>query len=182
MGTFQVQMEIGDPQGGRYEPIDVLVDSGATYTLLPGSLLQRLGVRPYSTRTFELADGSRIHTAFGSTWARLDGELSITPVVFGDDDVQPLLGAVTLEIFSLGIDPVNSRLIPVVALLLATQVRDRCGGQRTPTQQVQTSCARSRVTRADGSSPRAFVHCPDARSVELATPGLSIPLYRRTHT
>ena len=30
----------------------------------------------------------------------------------------PLLGALTLEVFSLGIDPVNQRLIPVDSLML----------------------------------------------------------------
>ena len=34
-------------------------------------------------------------------------------MVFWDEDTTPLLGAVTLEIFSLGIDPVNNQLIPM---------------------------------------------------------------------
>ena len=35
MGTFQVAIEIGDPYGQRYETVDALVDSGATYTSMP---------------------------------------------------------------------------------------------------------------------------------------------------
>ncbi len=35
-----------------------------------------------------------------------------------DEDSQPLLGAVTLEIFRLGVDPVSQRLIPVPGLLM----------------------------------------------------------------
>ena len=42
------------------------------------------------------------------------------PVVFWDDEALPLLGAVTLEIFSLGIDPVNGLLVPVDSFLLAS--------------------------------------------------------------
>ena len=49
---------------------------------------------------------------------RLEGEEFIVPVVFGPEATQPLLGAVTLEIFRLGIDPVRQRLIPVDGLLL----------------------------------------------------------------
>ena len=30
MGLFHVPIEIGDPQGERYERIDALVDTGAT--------------------------------------------------------------------------------------------------------------------------------------------------------
>ncbi len=40
------------------------------------------------------------------------------PVIFGDEDSQPLLGAVTLEIFRLGVDAVSQRLIPVPGLLM----------------------------------------------------------------
>ena len=40
--------------------------------------------------------------------------------MFWEEGAQPLLGAVTLEIFSLGIDPVNERLIPMDAFMLAS--------------------------------------------------------------
>ena len=119
MGTFQVEMEIGDPQGQRYERVNALVDSGATYSTVPSSMLRSLGVVPHGTRRFVMADGTRIERDFGRTWVRLDGQEDIVPVIFSDDDALPLLGAVTLEIFSLGIDPVNSRLIPVDGLLMA---------------------------------------------------------------
>ena len=118
MGTFQVTIEIGDPDGQRYETVDALVDSGATYTTMPGSLLRQLGVSPHSKRNFLLADGTRIERDFGQTWVSLQGEQDISPVVFGDEGAMPLLGALTLGVFSLGIDPVNQRLIPVDSLML----------------------------------------------------------------
>ena len=31
MGTFRIEMGIGDPQGLRYEYVEALVDSGSTY-------------------------------------------------------------------------------------------------------------------------------------------------------
>ena len=88
------------------------MDSGATYTALPVSLLQRLGVAPHGARRFVLADGQRVELGFGRTWMRLDGREEISPVVFQEEGAQPLLGAVTLEIFGLGIDRVKGRLIP----------------------------------------------------------------------
>ena len=120
MGAFHVELEIGDPQGRNYQVVEAMVDSGATYTTLPASLLRDLGVESRSDRTFVLADGSRIRRDFGQTWIRLEGEECISPVIFWDDGALPLLGAVTLEIFSLGIDPVNGRLIPVDSFLLAS--------------------------------------------------------------
>ena len=44
MDAFTVQLEVADPQGRQYEAVEVMVDSGATYTVLPASLLERLGV------------------------------------------------------------------------------------------------------------------------------------------
>ena len=113
MGNFHITMEVGDAQGLRYEPVQVLVDSGATYNILPAPLLSRLGVRPTESGSFILADGRRIQRDMGQTWVRLEGREYIAPVVFGGADTQPILGIVTLNIFGLGIDPVKERLIPV---------------------------------------------------------------------
>lgn len=118
MGTFSVQLQVGDPTGSRIETVEAKVDSGAAYTALPASLLDRLGVVPHATRHFVLADGNRVGRSLGKTWLRLGGNEDVSPVVFWDEDSMPLLGAVTLEIFSLGIDPVNRRLVPVDALML----------------------------------------------------------------
>lgn len=125
MGTFTVPIEIADPQGHHYESVDALVDSGATYTVLPASVLERLGVVPHSARRFVLANGDRVERGFGRTWMRIEGREELSPVVFWDEGAQPLLGAVTLEIFSLGIDPVNGRLMPVDALMLTTVEHSR---------------------------------------------------------
>lgn len=123
MGTFMVPLEVADPQGRRYETVEAMVDSGAAYTVVPASILERLGVSPHETRGFVLADGSRIERGFGRTWMRLDGREEMSPVVFWNEGSTPLLGAVTLEIFGLGIDPVNGRLVPADAYILAASTR-----------------------------------------------------------
>ena len=116
MGVFQIELEVGDPQGERYETVNALVDSGATYTMLPQSLLRKLGVEPLESRTFRVADDRHIQRGFGQTWIKIDGRPIVCPVVFSEDNSMPLLGAVTLEIFALGIDPVRGRLIDVLSL------------------------------------------------------------------
>ena len=129
MGTFTVPLEVADPRSRRYETVAALVDSGATCTALPVSMLQRLGVVAHGARRFVLADGRRVELGFGRIWIRLDGREEISPVVFQEEGAQPLLGAVTLEIFGLGIDPVNRRLIPVDAFMLEMAGgRARAGG------------------------------------------------------
>ena len=113
MGVFQVELEIGDPQGERYETVKALVDTGASYTLLPAPLLEGLGITPHAERTLKLADGRQVRMGYAWTWMKINGQQDISPVVFGNDDAMPLLGAMTLELFALGIDPVQGRLIEV---------------------------------------------------------------------
>jgi len=52
MGTFSATIELGDPLGQRFESLDAVVDTGSTYTVVPASLLVRLGVVPYVRDTF----------------------------------------------------------------------------------------------------------------------------------
>lgn len=125
MGTFHYPIEIGDPQGERFERVEALVDTGASYTSLPGSLLRRLGVTTHSRELFTLADGRQIERDLGQTWARTDGRSVITLVIFGDEDSEPLLGAYTLEGLALGVDPTNRRLVPTPRLLMSAAWESR---------------------------------------------------------
>ena len=54
MGTFRVPIEIGDPQGDRFERVEALVDTGASYSVLPASVLRQLEVTPHDHVTFIL--------------------------------------------------------------------------------------------------------------------------------
>ncbi|MBI4236049.1 MAG: aspartyl protease family protein [Chloroflexi bacterium] len=118
MGVFSVPVGIGDPQGRRYETVEALVDTGATYTVAPASLLRHLGVRPHTRAPFRLADGSLREYEIGETRVQVDGQSVTTIVVFDDEGVSPALGAYTLEGLRLAPDPVGQRLIPVPGLLM----------------------------------------------------------------
>jgi hypothetical protein len=86
--------------------------------VLPGAVLRELGVQPHRTSTFELADGSQHEWQMGRTWIRWQDKREMTLVVFGEDDMQPILGAVTLEEFLVAPDPIRQTLIPVPGLLM----------------------------------------------------------------
>ncbi len=118
MGAFRVQIEVGDPEGKRFEVVDALVDTGATNTTLPSELLQGLGVAPYTTTVFELADGRQLQLGVGRTWVKVDGQQEFTQVVFAGEGTEPILGAVTLEEMGLAVDPVKRRLQPVRKYLM----------------------------------------------------------------
>ena len=54
MGVFSVAIEIGDPGGERYESIDAVVDTGATYTVVPASRFASLPCHASSHLAFRV--------------------------------------------------------------------------------------------------------------------------------
>lgn len=118
MDTFSVPMEVGTLDGQSYETIEALVDTGASYTVAPAGLLNRLGITPREHIEFELADGRIIELGIGEARVRIDGRDAVTLVVFGEEGVSPLLGAYTLEGVRLAVDPLRQLLVPTRALLM----------------------------------------------------------------
>lgn len=118
MGTFRYPVEIGNPSGTRFELVNPIVDTGATYSLMPTYLLNRLEIEPSETIEFTLADGRRIERDIGETQIRAAGRQAATIIVFGDEDTLPLLGAYALEGMRLAADPHNRRLLQIEAYLL----------------------------------------------------------------
>lgn len=110
-----MRIEVGDPERERFEQVEALVDTGATYTVLPRSLLRELGVPSDRRARFVLADGSEVERDVGRAWVRFEDREEFTLVVFGDE---ALLGAVTLEEFLLAPDPTSGRLVPVPGLMM----------------------------------------------------------------
>jgi len=122
MGTFSVTIEVGSPDRTRWEQIEVLVDTGATFTWLPRTLLERLGHAPVTKKSFQLGDGRITETDIGDVPVRIGTKVHVTVCVFAADEQKPTLGAVTLEQFLLAPDPINQRLVPVIGLaMLATE-------------------------------------------------------------
>ena len=117
MATFYTQIEIGDIDGERFEQMDALANAGAMTTVVPASVLKRLGVAPTMSQVFDHADGREVELDMAETKIRVDGKETITWVIFGEETGGTLLGAYTLEGVFLGVDPYAQRLIPVRGLL-----------------------------------------------------------------
>ena len=116
MATFITPIEIAGPDGERFETVNALAGTRATFTTLPASKLRSLGVTPIGKREFKLPNGERIHLDIGQTPVRMNGLVWPTIVVFAEEGSDPLLGMVTLGEFSLAADPVEMRLVPIPAI------------------------------------------------------------------
>ena len=118
MGTFTWPIRITGMDGGQSLDLEATVDTGAFYTMLPAPMLRDLGVEPIGSRTFLIADGSRVVMDYGRAWATIDGESEVTIVAFGEDTAPPVLGAYTLEGLALAVDPSSQRLVPANLIML----------------------------------------------------------------
>src|SRR5207248_478658 len=97
--------------------VEFLVDSGATYTLLPEKVWKALGLKSKRTMSFTLADGTRIDRGISECHISLPQGEGHTPVILGEPGDEPLLGAVTLEIMGVVLNPFNRSLEPMRAML-----------------------------------------------------------------
>lgn len=114
MGTFRVEVTVSNLNDRtRRRTFPALVDTGATYTTLPREVVEALGCQPIGTRRVVLADGREEEWSVSAVLLRLDGQEGPTFCLIGPPGGPTLLGAVTLEEFALGVDPVAKRLVPV---------------------------------------------------------------------
>ena len=113
MGIVTASIEVGDPQGRRFREIELEVDTGSTYTALPREMLEALEVPVNRTEQSRLADGTLQPVEIGLTQIRVAGKQIVTTVIFAEEGEPSLLGVVTLEEASLGVDPLNNELITV---------------------------------------------------------------------
>lgn len=112
LGTFTHPITLYSPVGDRMETVEAMVDTGSTFTVVPGFILNALGVRPRRAVNLKLANGQVVERRVGTVTAEIDGEQESIICVFGDAEATPLIGAVTLESFLLAVDPVGQRLVP----------------------------------------------------------------------
>lgn len=115
MGTSRVKGAVAHPERPRTQvEIDLLDDTGAAYTWIPQPTLEGLGISAARQQRVRLADGRIVERGFTWVLLTLDGRTEPTPCLMGDSGSEPLLGAVTLEIFGLAADPVNRQLLSVI--------------------------------------------------------------------
>ena len=112
MGVFHCTITVSPVTGPDSRRTEAIVDSGASYSVIPARLLNELGIQPKRSDVFMLADGTRHEEVIG------EARVAVTPVVFGSDEALPLLGAVTMQELNLVVDTKGERLVPGVAYLL----------------------------------------------------------------
>ena len=125
MGTFSMAAVVGNPNSAARATVEALVDTGATFSMLPASLLHQLGIQPTRIRRLRLANGQVEEHQTGLALFEVAGSDGEAMVVFGPEHLF-LLGATTLETLLLVVDPINKQLIPEIGLLMRGGHDDAC--------------------------------------------------------
>src|SRR3990170_5318680 len=114
MGTFQVEIEIGDPQGERWEKLAATVGTKAGLAWAPREVLEGLGVQPEKRISLRHLDGRLIKRDVAQTWLRLGEEAQVVTVVFGETRDAVLVGSETLSAMRLAADLDREKIVPAV--------------------------------------------------------------------
>jgi predicted aspartyl protease len=112
MGEFTWPVGVWSADGELVETVSALVDTGASYSVFPQSMLERLGIEKRYVLPFEQADGSVIEKDVGLAMLVINETESSMRVIFGEDGAESLIGANALQEFLLLVDPVEERLVP----------------------------------------------------------------------
>jgi len=122
MAVFRVRVRVFPAVKGRVpHELEMVVDTGASYTVIPRPVAEELGIRPVRRMAARLANGERVEREMGEAEVAYGDLRTYTWVVFGDPDDAVLLGAVTLEELGLEVDPKGETLRPTDAYLLAAK-------------------------------------------------------------
>ncbi len=114
MGTFQVEIELGDPKGERWEKITATVGTKAALAWAPREALEQLGVEPQKRITLRHFDGRLIKRDVAQTWLRIGDQSHVVTIVFGDKRDPVLVGSETLQEMSLTADLDRSKIVTAV--------------------------------------------------------------------
>jgi len=117
MGIVYITGKVRGPTG-KEEEVRFLVDSGATYTLLPEKIWKSIDLTPKRHLSFVLADGTTVERGISECYIILPQGEAHTPVILGEADDEPLLGVVTLEILGLMLNPFKRTLEPMRMMLV----------------------------------------------------------------
>ena len=115
MGIVFIEGTVTGPTGRA--TLEFLVDSGATYTLLPYDTWRSIGLAPKRPVRFTLADGTMIERQVSECYIELSQGDGHTPVILGEPGDEALLGVITLEILGLVLNPFTRTLQPMRMML-----------------------------------------------------------------
>jgi len=125
VGLFKSKLAVWNPASpSRVEELEILVDTGASYSWFSRQRVEALGIRPTGRMQFRTIDGRMLEREVAPVFIRSDGHVGGDTIVVAESGDAEVLGAHTLESLGLAADPVQKKLIPTVGMALTGIRRD----------------------------------------------------------
>ena len=112
MGTFTQFIQIGNPTSNAWHTIEALVEPGASFPVVPATLLDQLGVERTDSVEFQDTGGRVFERGTGIAAFHIQGRTDRSRVVFGAED-EAVIGVSILWHLRLAADQTNSRVVPI---------------------------------------------------------------------
>lgn len=116
MGQFRVRGRLRGPTGTT-EDVNLLVDTRATFLVVPQSVADRLQLRVRGRVVVQTAGGAEVTRPIADLWVTVDDRETPTPCLIVPEG-EPILGAVALESLFFAADPVRRQLVPTKGYVL----------------------------------------------------------------
>lgn len=108
MGETFTSIKIFGP-GGSAE-LTSMVDTGATFTKIPKSVAEKVGIKTRRKVLVQLSTGELIERDLGYVEIELEGVRDIVPVTVASEDEPAVIGYTALEILGFKVDPLRRKL------------------------------------------------------------------------
>jgi predicted aspartyl protease len=121
MGHTVAVVRVCNPwDGSRCFEVELIVDTGSTYTWIRRERLEAIGVKPSGVRRFRTIEGKTVEREVGEAVIECLGERATSIVVFAEKDDVEVMGVVALESLALEVDPITKQLKKSESLLALT--------------------------------------------------------------
>ncbi|MEO0114612.1 MAG: retroviral-like aspartic protease family protein [candidate division WOR-3 bacterium] len=88
MGDTFVKIKVSNLKNEKKKEVEILVDTGATYTALPEEILNEIGVEATGKINIEFANGAVEERLTGAVWIEVEGRRVPNPVIFAKKGMQ----------------------------------------------------------------------------------------------
>jgi len=124
VGLFKSKLAVWNPATpSRVEELELLVDTGASYSWFLRPRLETLGIRPTGKMQFRTIDGRILERDVAPVFVRTNGHVGGDTIVMAESGDAEVWGAHPLESLGLAADPVQKKLIPTVGMAFTGQMR-----------------------------------------------------------
>jgi predicted aspartyl protease len=120
MSTFKAKFRIWNPASPeKAEEVEAVVDTGASFSWISRSRLERLGLSPSRRMPFRTIEGRVLERDLAAIYIATDGYSAPDVVVMAEPGETEVLGAHSIEGLGMAADPVQKKLTPTIMLALS---------------------------------------------------------------